>query len=97
MSFGSSFQIFDLTIWSDLAHNLANLLLLVLGEAKAIKHAFAAAQIQCLELSLPGEDGKQGTHALIATAKPKNLPRDVQVLQGVELGIGEGLQEVNAN
>ena len=51
ISSGSSVQLLDLTTWSDLAHNLEDLLLLDWREA-VLPH------VQCLELSLPGEDDK---------------------------------------
>ena len=89
MSFGSSVQRLNLATWCDLAHNLADLLLLGLGEA--ICNELVATHSQCLEFSLPGEDGKQGTQALIGTFKPILLARDGQALQGVELGVGECL------
>ena len=89
MSSGSIVLKVDLTIWSNLAHNLADLLFLVFGEINLLHN-------QSLELSLPGEDGKQVAQALIGTAKPTMLTRDGQTLQGVELSISEGLKELGA-
>ena len=94
MSSGSSEQPLYLTAWSDLAHNLADLLLLGLGEA--ICNKLVATHSQCLEFSLPGEDGKQGTQALIGTFKPIPLTPDGEALQGVELSVGECLEELCA-
>ena len=89
MTSGSSFQSFDLTIWSNLAHNLANLLLLGIGES--IFDIFSTHS-QCLELSLPCEDDKQRTQALIGTFKPILLILDGQALESVELSISECLE-----
>ena len=77
------------TIWSGLAQNLADLLLLGWREIVEL-------HIQCLELSLPGEDGKQGAQALVSTFKPLVLIDDGHVLQGVQLSIGEGSEELGA-
>ena len=79
----------DLTAWSDLVHNLADLLLLGFGESIPTHH-------QCLDLSLPCEDGKQMTQALIGTFEPLFLSTNGETLQGVELSIGECLEELGA-
>ena len=88
MSSGSSVQVLDLATWCGLAHNLADLLLLVCRES--VDHC------QCLELGLPGEDGKQRAHALISIFEPLALSHDGESLEGVELAISEGLEEVHA-
>ena len=76
-------------LWSDLAHNLANLFLLSWGEID-VRHC------ECLELSLPCEDDKQGAQALVGTFKPILLHHDGEALQGVELSIGKCLEELGA-
>ena len=86
MSFGSSVQTLDLTAWSGLAHNLADLLLL--GRFELVFVHF-----QSLKPSLPGKEAKQRVHAIALIYEPLPLFNDSQALQSVELSIGEHLKE----
>ena len=70
-----------------LPHDIADLLFLGVSEA-------VATHLEFRESGLPGEQDEQQCHALVPSEKPSSLQLEGKVLQGVDLGVSEGLQEL---
>ena len=49
-----------------------------------------------MDPGLLGEEGEQGAHALVGVFEPVLLDADLNTLQLIALGVGEGLKELRA-